>query len=619
MAKKAAKKKTSKKPARKAVKKIQSKAAEAPDRKAARSKAKPASAPMLFQMATPEPATHAEPAPHTEPATKPKPARKAKPSRYATAESMAKAQRSISVSEFFAKNRHLLGFDNPRKALLTTVKEAVDNALDACEEAGILPRIEIRIEQITETHFRISVQDNGPGIVKKQIPSIFGQLLYGSKFHRLRMSRGQQGIGISAAGMYGLLTTGQPVRITSRISARAKAHYYELQIDTKKNRPDIIRDDQIDWDVPHGTLVEIELEARYQRGRRSVDDYLQQTAIANPHVGFVYHAPDGREEIYDASINKLPAIPKSIRPHPHGIELGVLIKMLQDTRANSLRQFLTGEFSRVSPRVAAEIIDRAGVRKNARAASITRDEARAIYHAIEETKILAPATDCVVPIGEGQLLAGLEQVMNAGFYSATTRRPAVYRGNPFIIEAALAYGKPEKKDDQADDKSKKKAEAIPEPEQPEEKTLAKVLRFANRVPLQFQQGACSITKAVTGMNWRGYGLTQGRGALPSGDLTIVVHMASVWVPFTSESKEAIASYPEILKEIRLALQDCGRKLATHIRKSVRIRQELKKRSYIEKYIPAIGEALRDILDLNAKQVDRICVDLKDVLERSRKF
>jgi len=172
-----------------------------------------------------------------------------KKNKYATAESMGKAQRSISVSEFFAKNRHLLGFDNPRKALLTTVKEAVDNALDACEEAGILPVIHVVITQVSETHFIVSVRDNGPGIVKNQIPNIFGKLLYGSKFHRLRMSRGQQGIGISAAGMYGLLTTGKPVRIISRIGKRSNAHYYELKIDTRKNKPEIIKDDVVEWEI----------------------------------------------------------------------------------------------------------------------------------------------------------------------------------------------------------------------------------------------------------------------------------------------------------------------------------------------------------------------------------
>ena len=539
------------------------------------------------------------------------PPKKAKAT-YATAETMAKTQRSISVSEFFAKNRHLLGFDNPRKALLTTVKEAVDNALDACEEAGVMPSVTVAIEQASETHFRVIVEDNGPGIVKKQIPSIFGQLLYGSKFHRLRMSRGQQGIGISAAGMYGLLTTGQPVKITSRTGPRSQAHYYELQIDTRKNRPDVIVDRVVEWETPRGTRVEIELEAKYQRGRQSVDDYLQQTAIANPHVTFSYAAPDGRVEAYTASVKTLPAIPKSIRPHPHGIELGVLLKMAADTKTKTLQQFLTGEFSRVSPRVAGQIIEAAHLTPRTNPHRLSGDQVKAVYQGIQQTRIMAPATDCVVPIGEEQLIAGLKQVVAADFYTATTRSPAVYRGNPFVIETAIAYGKPDEPGQTADD-------ALAEPSDDDAASLAKVIRFANRVPLQYQQGACAITKSVLGMNWKSYGLPQSRGALPGGPLTIAVHMASVWVPFTSESKEAVASYPEILKELKLALQDCGRKLGAHIRKGIRVNRELQKRSYIERYIPAIGEAMRDILELKDTQVTKWCDSLKDVLERSRKF
>ncbi|MFW6132540.1 MAG: DNA topoisomerase VI subunit B [Planctomycetota bacterium] len=551
--------------------------------------------------------------------------RRASGATYADAEAMAKSQRAISISEFFAKNRHLLGFDNPRKALLTTVKEAVDNALDACEEAGIVPVVELGIEQLSETHFRIAVQDNGPGILRKQIPSIFGRLLYGSKFHRLRMSRGQQGIGISAAGMYGLLTTGQPVKITSRTDPRAKAHYYELQIDTRTNRPDIITDEPVDWDVKHGTRVQIELEARYQKGRQSVDDYLAQTAIANPHVTLIYHAPDGREETYDAGVNALPPVPKSIRPHPYGIELGVLLKMMSDSKARTVTQFLTTEFCRVSPRVAQEILAKAGVRPKAKPSRLNGDAARGIYRAIQDTRIMAPATDCVVPIGEDKLVAGLKEVVDAAFYTATTRRPAVYRGNPFIIEAALAYGRCEKDDQAADGEARRPpGDGARKPGgngngDRDGDPLAKLIRFANRVPLQYQQSACAIYKAVAGMNWKSYGLSQARGALPAGPLTVVLHMASVWVPFTSESKEAIASYPEILKEMRLALQECGRKLGRHVNRARRMRQELKKRSYIEKYIPAIGEALRDILDLKDAQVNRVCGDLKDILQRSRKL
>src|SRR5947209_4606951 len=268
-----------------------------------------------------------------------------------TAVEMGARQREISVSEFFTKNRHLLGFDNPRKALLTCVKEAVDNALDASEEAGILPDVVVKVDVVPTngsppppasqaTRFRVTVTDNGPGIVRQQIPPIFAKLLYGSKFHRLRMSRGQQGIGISAAGMYAQLTTGKPVQIISRTSARSAANFFEVSIDTKKNEPRIFESKKIDWEPPRGTQVTLEIEGRYQKGRASVDEYLEQVAIANPHVNLVYLTPEGETREYPRTIHELPPQPREIKPHPYGIEFGVLLRMLHDTESHSLAGFL---------------------------------------------------------------------------------------------------------------------------------------------------------------------------------------------------------------------------------------------------------------------------------------
>lgn len=513
-----------------------------------------------------------------------------------TAETLAKKQREISVSEFFAKNRHLLGFDNPKKALLTAVKEAVDNSLDACEEADILPEVEVIIRNTGTDRFLVSVRDNGPGIVKSQVPNIFGKLLYGSKFHTLRMARGQQGIGISAAGMYGLLTTGKSMKIVSRTSPRKPANYYEMQIDTRKNRPEVVKEEQIEVDFPQGTQVEIELEARYQRGRQSVDGYLAQTAIANPHVTIKYINPDGEATEYQRATEELPERPKLIKPHPYGVELGVLIKMLKETKNRGLSAFLTNEFSRVTPRVAAEICERAGLSEKANSTRIAREEADKLFAAINGTKIMSPPSDCVIPIGEELVKKGLAQVFEADFYEASTRPPAVYRGNPFRIECGIAYGGNGNADE-----------------------LATVLRFANRVPLLYQQSACAIHKAVVTTNWRSYGLQQSRGALPSGPLTIMIHVASVWVPFTSESKEAIAHYPEILKEIRLALQECGRKLGQHLRRRRREAEANTKRIYIERYIPHISESLGEILALKEKETNALTETLKDILRNSRKF
>jgi len=519
----------------------------------------------------------------------------------ATAESMAAKQRAISISEFFAKNRHLLGFDNPRKALLTAVKEAVDNSLDACEEAYILPDLLVSIKPVADNKFVLTVRDNGPGIVKQQIPNIFARLLYGSKFHSLKMSRGQQGIGISAAGMYGLLTTGEPVQIISRTNPKKNAHHYHVQIDTAKNRPEVVLDEECDFELPTGTSVTITLEGKYQRGRQSVDEYVAQSAMANPHAAILYNAPDDSVYEYPRQIKELPFAPREIKPHPYGVELGLLFKMARNSSFKQLSAFLQNEFSRVSLRVANRVCEKAKLRKTLRPSRITLKQAEALHAAINETKIMAPSTDCIGPIGADQLEQGLRAVVNADFYTACSRSPAVYRGNPFLIEAALAY------------RVKGGGDGDPEKE-----PLMRLTRVANRVPLLYQQSGCAIYRAVMDINWRNYALSQSKGALPTGPVVLMVHIASVWVPFTSESKEAVAHYPEIIREIQLAVQECGRKLGIYLRRKRRTQQELDKRRYIETYLPYIGEALQDILSLRQRQVNTVVARLKRVLEKSRK-
>jgi DNA topoisomerase-6 subunit B len=523
----------------------------------------------------------------------------------ATAESIAAKQRDISISEFFAKNRHLLGFDNSRKALLTAVKEAVDNSLDACEESHILPEVVVTIKQISEKKFTIIVRDNGPGIVDKQIPNIFAKLLYGSKFHSLKMSRGQQGIGISAAGMYGLLTTGEPVQIISRTDKRKRASHYHVQIDTSKNKPLVVLDEACDFELPRGTQVTITIEGKYQKGKQSVDDYLAQTAMVNPHTTIIYNAPDGQTYKYERQTKKMPFIPVEIKPHPYGVELGLLYKMARESSAKRLSAFLHQDFSRVSSRLAGEICKKAKLSKNSRPANLTIKEAELLHTVINETKIMAPPVNCIGPIGEAELEQGMKRTVEAEFYAACTRKPTVYRGNPFLIEAAIAYGFKGEQDNGNGD--------------PDKQPQMELKRFANRVPLLYQQGACSIHKAAIETNWRNYNLSQSKGALPMGASILLVHIASVWVPFTSESKEAIAGYPEIIKEIKLTIQECGRKLGMYLRRQRRIKQEMVKRSYIETYLPYIGEALQEILELRDGQVKTVISRLKEVLEKTRQL
>ena len=481
---------------------------------------------------------------------------------------LAKHQKEISVAEFFTKNRHLLGFDNKRKALLMTVKEAVDNSLDACEEARVLPEISVEIIEMGEFKYRVVIEDNGPGIVKKQIPNIFAKLLYGSKFHTLKQARGQQGIGISAAVLYGQLTTGRPAKITSRVSSKEPAHYYELNIDTQANKPNIVKEEVVEWSKDHGTKVEIDLEAEYLKGNQSVDEYLKQTAVINPHVTIIYTNPKSEQVIYARATDTLPPQAQEIKPHPYGIELGMLMDKLRFTESRTLQSFLTTEFSRVGPGTAKEICERAAVLPKTSPSEVSRDMAEKLLQGIQQTKIIAPPTDCLSPIGHDLLEKGLRKEIRAEFYATTSRPPAVYRGNPFIIEIGIAYGGEIPKDERAN-----------------------ILRFANRVPLLYQEGACSMTKSIIETNWKPYGLQQSGDSVPVGPAVIVVHMSSVWVPFTSESKEAIAHYAEIIREVTLGLQECGRMLGSYVRKKSKISGQIERANMFEKYIPEVADSL----------------------------
>jgi DNA topoisomerase VI subunit B len=541
----------------------------------------------------------------------------------ATALDMASRQREISVSEFFLKNRHLLGFDTPAKALVTTVKEAVDNALDACEEAGILPDIRVEVRD-RQGRSLVVVEDNGPGIIEGQIARIFGKLLYGSKFHKLSQSRGQQGMGISAAGMYGQLTVGRPVHIVSRVAGDDLASELFVSIDTASNRPDIHKKKQLEWDRPHGTRVEIEMDGHLQKGPHSIEFYLKQTAIANPHVTIAYQAPRAEEVVFARSLAELPPRPREIKPHPYGVELGRLIQMLSTTACRTLLRFLVDEFSGVGRKTALAIIAQTGRQVSERSypRRIAHMQAVALHRAILRTRVSAPRTDCIVPIGERQLLEGLHKQVPADFYTVTTRPAAVYRGNPFLVEVAVAYGRAAAPDVSVDDDSRMHKSETREAPASEHFIASKdepvrLLRFGNRVPLLYQQSSCAITKAVLQTNWRAYGLHQPKGGLPVAPMAILVHVASVWVPYTSESKEAVEPYPEILKEIRLGLQQCGRRLAAYLRREMYVRQEHDRRAYIEKYLPHIGIALQEILALSDAERDSTMNTLDDVLRERR--
>ncbi|MBI3675198.1 MAG: DNA topoisomerase VI subunit B [Proteobacteria bacterium] len=542
------------------------------------------------------------------------------------AHEMAAHQRDISVSEFFLKNRHLLGFDSPSKASLTTVKEAVDNALDACEEAGLLPEIRVEVSNAGDGVLSVSVEDNGPGIVEEQLGRIFGKLLYGSKFHKLSQSRGQQGMGIAAAGMYAQLTTGKPLHVLSRVQGESTATELFVSINTAKNRPDIQGKKRVAWDHSHGTRVEAQIEGHYPRGRHSISTYLKQTAIANLHVTIHFRGPHGEQWDHECSCTDLPPRPVNVKPHPRGVELGQLIQMLNNTESRTLLRFLEKDFSRVGRKTARRIIRQADQNLTERSypKRIAHRQSQALYRAIQTVPISGPRTDCIAPIGEQRLAEGLHIEFDASFYTVTTRPPAVYRGNPYQIEVGLAYGQAAGTHLELDEHghihkaTRQRLNTTPELEHRADEP-AYLLRFANRVPLLFDQEGCAITKAVMQTNWRSYGLEQAKGALPHAPLVILAHMASVWVPYTSEAKEAIAPYPEIVKEIRLGLQSCGRRLAAHLHHETRVSDEFDRRTHLEKYLPHIGVALQTILALSDDERERMIASLDNILHEKRRL
>ncbi len=515
----------------------------------------------------------------------------------AIAHKLADKQREISVTEFFEKNKQILGFDSRSKSLLMGIKEAVDNSLDACEEAGILPEISVRIDRLNEEDYRICIEDNGPGIVHKMMPNVFGRLLYGSRFHALRQSRGQQGIGISATVMYGNITTGKPAHVISRIEGDDEVAWgMDIVIDTKTNRPIVTNDKAFDWEGhAHGTSIEYTIKGRYINGKQSVYEYLRDTAIVNPHAQISFRDPDGKGFVFERATDIMPPKPKEIKPHPEGMEIGDLLKYAGNSSQKTVRAFLKNDFSRITDRLASEIIEKADINENKKPEKIDREDAIKILKAIETCKIMAPPTDCLSPIGDTLIKKGLMHVldgMRPEYYATpVTRSPKAVNGNPFVVEAGIVYGGDIPSDGQV-----------------------QILRFANRVPLLYQQGACAITKAISEMDWRRYGLEQRGGkGIPYGPAIILVHIASTKVPFTSEGKEAVASFPELQSEIGLALRLCARNLKSHLNKLERKKKTHAKFEIVQEILPDMARKTADHLGKPVPNLDRTITKIMNVV------
>ena len=495
-------------------------------------------------------------------------------------------QKQIAISEFFEKNKHFLGFDSLQRAIITAVKESVDNSLDACEEVRILPDIRIEVKRLGGNRVELIAQDNGPGIPRDSIEHVFGKFLLGSRFHAIRQTRGQQGIGITGVVMYSQLTTGAKTRVVSKVKDDATAVFVDLGIDTRKNKAiksGEIRDTWIDnvtgEEVNHGLRIETVMNAKYQRGRQSVYQYLRMTSIVNPHATITLTVQDKDGDIieeghWERTTDRLPRVVKEIKPHPHGIHLGTLQRMLREAEERKMTSFLRHNFSGISMRAAREILEKAGLDESRQPRRIRAEEAQLIVDSFQKVKVLNPPTDCLSPIEDLLIKKGLSKAIDSRFASTATREPQVTQGNPFQVEVGLVFGGDLNSD-----------------------SPIEILRFANRVPLMYQQGGCLLTKALESVDWKRYGLEQpgGRG-IPKGPAAVLIHLASTNVQFTSEAKEAVAANEEVLEEIRRALLEVGRGLKNHLKKSSQRKKAQEKFELINVILPEISKKSSQLLD-----------------------
>jgi len=526
------------------------------------------------------------------------------------AHQLAKEQRDIPVSEFFEQNRHILGFDNPTHSLITAVKEGVDNSLDACEQAGILPELKIELESLARDELRIAIEDNGPGIIEQNVPNVFGRLLYGSRFGSGKQSRGQQGIGISAAIMYGQLTTGRSATISTRISEEHLAMRITMKLDTRNNRGNVERTEDFVWkdesaepdedgiypEKYHGTRVEFAIKGRYREARPSVLEYLKSTAIVNPHAKIIFTNPEKNTTVFERVSQENPKLPsEGVKPHPHGVELGQLIRMAHHSLEHQMARFLRNDLSSMGSKSISGVLEKARLSSIVRPQDITRIEAKGMIEAFKTTSIRTPTSGVLVPIGPKLIKLGLKQVLDEyrpDFYTLPiSRTPSVFSGTPFLVEVGMVYGGNLPKD------------------QP-----VQILRFANRVPLLYQAGGCAITKAIQGINWRQYGLEQrgGKGT-PNGPAIILVHVASTNIPFTSEAKEAVADISEIKKEIKLALRNNAKTLSRHLKKQKKREKVTEKFDLVQKILPAIAEKASSVVGQPVPNLDKVVAAIMDVV------
>jgi DNA topoisomerase-6 subunit B len=481
-----------------------------------------------------------------------------------------------SVSEFFRKNAAMLGYTGKIRSLTTLIHEGVTNALDACEDARILPDIRVDIEELGPEHYRVTIEDNASGIPLNYVPEVFGRMLAGSKAHRNIQSRGQQGIGISGAVMYSQVTTGKP----STIITSTGDNYIikcQVQIDVEHNTGKIVhkerRENKEKW---RGTKIIFEAkEVLYNKSRYSPYNYMRMTSISNPHAQIVFIEPDGTKMIFERSITAIPKSPKETKPHPMGITPHDLILMGRYTDKRILSSFLLNDFVRISKARLKEIEKKSNLSLNKKPHKLTWKEAESLVKTFKEIKFMAPSADGLIPIEQDNIKKGLESTISPEFCYTTTRSALTYKGGiPFIVEIGVTYGGNHSTNNGKD-----------------------IIRYANRAPLIFDQGGCAITEAVNSVDWRRYGV-RDEDKTP---LTVFVNIVSTHIPYTSAGKQAVAQEEEVFSEVRNGIMDAARSLKSFLRGKRRLYEKKKKRNTLRKYVPETAVALSNLIKKKKKE------------------
>lgn len=515
-------------------------------------------------------------------------------------EEIFKEFKEHSISEFFRKNSQMLGYSGKVRSLTTIIHEYVTNSLDACEEAGILPEIEVVIKLIEEGKYNISVKDNGPGIPSKHVGKVFATVLAGTKFHRYVQQRGQQGIGASGCTLFSKITTGKP--ITVRSMNEKESYECNVDLDIKSNKPIITEMKKIEI-KNNGTEVIGEFgELKYENSEHGVFEYLKRTALSNPHTTIKLLDPDGKESIFIRAVNEMPKRPKEVKPHPLGVDTNDLIEFAHRSHEKRLSVFLIETFSRMTQGKIAELKAIApDIDFDQEPSKMQWSESEKLVKAFKKIKWMIPELDALSTIGDKQIEIAIKNILNPKFLSVVERKPKVFRGGiPFVVEAGIAYGGESGKAVNQVDKNGNIIEAE-----------GNVLRFANKVPLLFDGSNCAITEAIKGIQWKRYGL----GNFDEEPVSIFVNVSSVYVPYSGVGKQAIAKEDDIIEEIRLAVMDCGRILQRYLSGIKNMQLQETRYKTIMRYISQLSKDLSEITDITQKEIES---SLKTLIENKYK-